>query len=360
MTPPERTRLEALGWEPGFERAFAALAEPGWRPARVALSYGGLHRILTEETDLLADVSGRLRHAAGSAAGLPAVGDWVAAAPRPAEGRATIHAVLPRRSRFARKAAGDATTEQVVAANVDTVFLVSGLDRDFNLRRIERYLSLAKTSGARPVLVLNKADLEADPASLGARVESIAAGAPVHLVSARTGTGIGELLAYAVPGQTVALLGSSGVGKSSLVNRLLGEDRQTTREVRVSDQRGRHATVHRELLELPGGGILIDTPGLREIQLWDAAEGLGDAFEDVSSLAEGCRFRDCRHEGEPGCAVLDAAAEGRLSEERLASYRKLSRELEVLATRQDGLARRAERRRWASLARLGRRHRPRG
>jgi ribosome biogenesis GTPase len=309
--------------------------------------------------ETLAEVSGRLRHRAAGPHDFPAVGDWVLLLVRPEEGWATIQGILPRRSRFSRKVPGSATEEQVVAANVDSVFLVAGLDGDFSPRRLERALVLAWESGARPVVVLNKADLGAGEER---RREAAAAapGVPIHVVSARSGEGLGALDTYLVPGQTVALLGSSGVGKSTLVNRLLGGGLQPTAEVRVGDDRGRHTTAFRELLVLPGGGMIVDTPGLREIQLWGGEEGLGQAFPDVGDLAAACRFRDCRHEGEPGCAVLEALAEGRLAAERLASYRKLAAEQRQFALRHDQRLRQAEKRRWRSIHRLARRHRPRG
>jgi ribosome biogenesis GTPase len=254
-----------------------------------------------------------------------------------------IHAVLPRKSKFSRKVAGQRTDEQVVAANVDTLFLVSGLDGDFNPRRIERYLTAAWDSGARPVVVLNKLDRCDNPDACLLEVEAVAMGVPVHRVSALKGTNVEELTAYLGPGQTVGLLGSSGVGKSTLVNHLLGEERMATGEVRASDSRGRHVTSHRQLIVLPGGaGILVDTPGLRELQLWGTADGLAAAFSDVEALARSCRFRDCGHGAEPGCAVRDAVSEGRLAAERVEHFARLGRELRHLAGRQDALARRAQ------------------
>jgi ribosome biogenesis GTPase len=289
---------------------------------------------------------------------LPAVGDWVALEVRPGEGRATIHAVLPRRSRFSRKVPGSVTEEQVVAANVDSVFLIAGLDGDFNPRRLERALVLAWESGARPVVVLNKADL-GGAEQRRREAEAATPGVPIHVVSVRTGHGLGALDVYLRRGQTVALLGSSGVGKTTLVNRLLGGGARPTADVRSGDDRGRHATSHRELVVLPGGGMIVDTPGLREIQLWGGEEGLREAFAEVGELAPACRFRDCRHEGEPGCAVLAALADGRLAAERLASYRKLAAEQRRFALRHDQRLRQAERRRWRQIHRLARRHRPR-
>jgi ribosome biogenesis GTPase len=350
--------LENLGWTPALADHFEPFARQGLAAGRVAVVHKDLCGVYTPLGELWAEVSGRMRHEAESRAQLPVTGDWVALRPRPAEGRATIHAVLPRRSAFSRKAAGAATDEHVVAANADSVFLVCGLDRDFNLRRIERALVLAAESGAEPVVVLTKADLCDDPGARMADVRDIAPAVAVHVVSSITGEGLPGLSPYVVPGRTVALVGSSGVGKSTLVNRLLGSEAQPTAEVRAHDGRGRHTTTRRELIPLAGGGWLIDTPGLRELQLWADENALPAAFADVDAVAAECRFRDCRHESEPGCAVRDALAGGRLSADRYASFLKLRKELHHLALRQDVWARQAEGRRIRSLHKLGRR-RPR-
>ncbi|HXE79461.1 MAG TPA: ribosome small subunit-dependent GTPase A [Vicinamibacterales bacterium] len=350
--------LSALGWTAREEELFRALDEPGLQPGRVAVGYGATFRVYLEEGDTLADVAGRLRHAAQSARDLPAVGDWVAVRWTP-PARAIIHAILPRKSLFARKAAGRETGEQLLAANVDTAFLVSGLDDDFNLRRIERYLALTRAAGAAPVIVLNKVDVAPDPEGQRRAVEAIAGGAPVHAISSKQGIGLEALNPYLQPGQTIALLGSSGVGKSTIINRLLGYERQRTGEVRESDHRGRHTTTYRELVPLPGGALLIDTPGMRELHLLDA-EGVDEAFEDITSLAAGCRFTDCRHESEPDCAVKAAVEEGRLSAERLAAYHKLQAELAALEARRDVLAREARQQKVRAAHRAMRRMPPKG
>ena len=320
--------LVALGWSPSRAEEFVPHAAAGCVPARVAAQHRGGYVVYGEGGDRPAEVAGQLRHASLGPADLPAVGDWVAV--RDAEGAAaaTIHSVLPRGTAFTRKAAGEGV-EQVVAANVDVVFLVSALGPDLNLRRLERYLAAGWDSGADPVVVLNKSDLADDLAAETAEVEAVAFGVPVHVVSAADGSGLDGLARHVEGNRTAALLGSSGVGKSSLVNRLLGSERQDVAELRA-DGRGRHTTTHRELIPLPGGGLLLDTPGMRELGLWEADAGLDQTFADVAELAAGCRFRDCAHEGEPGCAVLDAVAEGRLAAERLESYRKLLGELRHL------------------------------
>jgi ribosome biogenesis GTPase len=326
--------LEDLGWTPRFADAFEPHRADGVTPARVSLEHTHIYRVMSPEGDELARVSGRLRHDASGRADFPAVGDWVVVEAA-AGGDARIRAVLPRATHFSRRAAGNPTEEQVVAANIDVVFLVSGLDHDFNPRRIERYLVTAWESGAAPVIVLNKADLVEDPAPFVAEVAGLAAGVPVHAVSARHPESMEALRAHLGRGRTAALLGSSGVGKSSIANALVGEELLRTREVRESDSRGRHTTTGRQLVLLPGGGILIDTPGMRELQLWDRGEPVAGAFADIESIGEGCRFRDCRHAGEPGCAVTAAVAAGMLPAARLESYRKLQTEQAFQATQQE-------------------------
>jgi len=336
VTPPT---LEDLGWNPRVADAFEAQRAPGVEPGRISLEHTHIYRVLTAGGECLARVSGRLRHDAGGRADFPAVGDWVVLERPPGGGDARISAVLPRASRFSRRAAGNATDEQVVAANIDIVFLVSGLDGDFNPRRIERYLVTAWESGASPVILLNKADLVEDAETIAQEVADLAQGVPVHAISATRLDAIDRVRAYLTRGRTGALLGSSGVGKSSIANALLGEQRLRTHDVRESDSRGRHTTTGRQLVLLPGGGILIDTPGMRELQLWDTGESVAGAFADVESIAEGCRFRDCRHASEPGCAVLAAVAAGMLPQARLESFRKLQAEQAHQATAQDERAR---------------------
>jgi ribosome biogenesis GTPase len=272
---------------------------------------------------------------------------------------ARIHAVLPRRSKFSRKVAGAKTEEQVVAANIDRLFVVMGLDDDYSLRRIERYMLAAWESGAEPVVVLNKADLHPDPQAARSEVESVAAGIPVLVLSCRERQGLEQLDDYLVTGETVALVGSSGVGKSTLINVLYGNEVSRTGEVSEHDERGRHTTSHRELVRLPAGALLIDNPGIRELQLWSSGEALEVAFADVEELATACRFRDCRHESEPGCAVREAVAGGELDAARLSSYHRMFAELAHLERRQEEGAALEQKRRWRTIHRAARKHKPR-
>lgn len=317
--------LEALGADAALRSLFEPFAARGLVLARVAVAQCERYRLLADSGEYDAEPAGALLFHAAEAAALPVTGDWVAAravGPR----QAIVEAVLPRKTLFSRQAPGRRQEEQPVAANIDLVFLVCGLDGDFNLRRLERYLTLAARAGAEPVVVLNKADLCPGLASRMAEAAAVAGGAPVAAASATRPGGLDDLAPFLAYGRTVALLGSSGVGKSAIVNGLLGEQRLRTGEVRESDSRGRHTTTRRELIPLAAGGALIDTPGMRELQLWAGQESVEEAFGEIAALARGCRFRDCSHSGESGCAVAEAAARGALDAGRWNSYRKLMAE----------------------------------
>jgi len=323
--------LDDLGWDAAFAEAFASHQAAGLLAGRVAIEDKHAYRVVTAAGEIAAKVSGRMLHQTRARADLPKVGDWVALAPEPGGERATIHAVLPRRTAITRQAAGGTHDEQVLAANVDTAFLVQALDISFNLRRLERFLVMVHEGGAQPVVVLNKADLCDAVAQREAEARSMAGAAPVVVTSAQTRRGVSPLKAFLHPGRTVVFIGASGVGKSSLINQLYGEEILATIEVREHDAKGRHTTAWRELVLLPGGALVIDTPGMREFHMWLAGEGLEEAFPDLAELAAACHFRDCTHTSEKRCAVLEALSAGRLDRRRFESFQKLRLELDYLA-----------------------------
>jgi ribosome biogenesis GTPase len=346
--------IDSYGWSPALQHEFLSFAAHGFSPGRVIVQQRGAWRLVTPHGEVTAELSGRFVRDAG-AGGHPVAGDWVVADVRPEEGAAIIRQLLPRRTAFVRRAAGGETA-QVAAANVDVAFLVASLNADLNLRRLERYLALAYESGAEPVVVLTKSDLCADVAAAVAEVEAVALAAPVLTVSAYSGEGLDAVAARLTPGHTAVLLGSSGAGKSTLVNALAGRELMATQDIREDDARGRHTTTHRELVLLPSGGLVLDTPGMRELGLWDADGGLATAFADVERYAEACRFTDCRHRTEPGCAVRAALESGELPAERVASFDKLQRELAHLRRKEDPRLRQAEKKRWATIHRSQRAH----
>lgn len=333
--------LNELGWDDGWSSALEQLDEDNVIPARVAAQHRGAYVVWTAAGELRARAAGRLFYDHEVGEPVPAVGDWVAVR------ESTITAILPRRSAFIRKRAGFGSDEQVLAANVDTAFLLAGLDDDFSLRRLERYVTTAWDSGAVPVVVLTKADLCDDVGDALLQVETVAIGVPVVPVSNVTGVGVDEVEERLQPGRTAVLLGSSGVGKSTLLNRLAGDELMRTGAI-AADGTGRHTTTHRELVRLPSGALMIDTPGLRELQFWEG--DVGAAFEDIEALALECRFRDCAHESEPGCAVHAAIDGGTLALDRLRSWRKLQRELEAIAARTDRRLSAARKKRWKQIA----------
>jgi len=345
-------KLEDFGWNSFFQKNFQALKTSDSVPARVVSESKGSFQVYSQHGELTAKISGKMRYRAGEEKQYPAVGDWVVVKPLFSERKGIIHAVLPRKSKFSRKVAGERTEEQIVSANIDTVFIVSGLDggRNLNLRRIERYLTLAWNSGATPVIILNKVDLCPDVNIHVRSVEDIAPGISIHPVSAKERIGLDTLRNYLTKGNTTAFLGSSGVGKSALINSLLGIEKQETGEVRDDDRMGRHTTTKRELILLPSGGIVIDTPGMREIQMWAGEDDLQGAFHDIEMLAKRCRFSDCGHNVESGCAVRAAIDQGDLDPARLESYRKLQNELNYLAAREDPSTRLHEKLKWKKIA----------
>ena len=343
--------LEKLGWSEFFSSQITGgQSDSDVAVARVAEENREMYRLLSERGEFMAEVSGKFRHEISSRADFPAVGDWVLASTRSDEGRATIHRVLDRKSKFSRKIAGKKTEEQIVAANIDVVFLVSSLNSEFNLRRLERYVTLAWESGAKPVIVLNKCDLCENAEHFRDESQAAAFGVRVILASAVRGEGIAEIrelmrsdsentCGVANAAVTAALLGSSGVGKSSLINAILGSELLDTGEARAGDDKGRHTTTTRHLIVASGGGVLIDTPGMRELQLWDGSEGIAQAFGEIEELATQCKFRDCKHENEPGCAVRAAVEDGTLDAERLESFHKLGREEKHVAAKLDDAVR---------------------
>ena len=344
--------LEELGWNSFFSQHFESLHMPGIVPARVVSERRDSYQVHGQHGELSAEISGKMRYESTTADRYPAVGDWVVIKPQMNEAKAVIHGILPRRSKFSRKEAGTVANEQIVAANLDVVFIVSGLDggRNLSMGRIERYLSLTWSGGAQPVIILNKVDLCPDVGACVEDVESVALGVPIYPVSATERIGLDALRKHLARGQTAAFLGSSGVGKSALINALLGTERQEVAGVRQGDAKGRHTTTRRDLILLPGGGAVIDTPGMREIQMWTDEDHPQQAFQDVETLAEGCRFRDCQHHTEPGCAVKAAIRGGDLDASRLQAFRKLQKELDHLARRQDHKARLEEKAKWKRIS----------
>ena len=345
--------LESLGWNDRLSSQYEPFAGDGTVAGRVSVQHRGAYDVLTELGELRCEVPRRLVYEAATTAELPVVGDWVVVTPVPDNATGTITAVLPRHTKFSRKVAWQAAEEQVLAANVDVAFLVTSLNEDLNLRRLERYLILAWESGARPVIVLTKADLHPAPDLAVAEVETVSGGVPVQAISSLTGQGLDEVRELLGPGLTAVLLGSSGVGKSTLVNTLAGEEILATQEIR-DDGKGRHTTTHRELVQLPTGALVIDTPGIRELQLWVADDGIDEAFDDITELFTHCRFSDCAHDSEPGCAVHAALDDGTLSAERWDSYLKLQRELEHLDRKLDKRAASEARKKWKKLGQEGR------
>jgi ribosome biogenesis GTPase len=344
--------LESLGWTPFFEAQIDLERDAALIPARVVEEQRGSYQLMGAGGEWRAELAGRLRHEmAGDWAAAPCTGDWVLARVPPAHENgspALIHHVFMRRTKFSRKEAGNRTAEQIIAANVDTIFLVQSLNRDLNPRRLERYLALLWESGAEPVVVLSKADLCGEPEPLLAEVRQAARGVTVHVTSSVKAHGLDVLTPYLQTGRTVALVGSSGVGKSTIVNRLRGEEVMRVRDIR-DDDRGRHTTTSRHLVMLPGGGMLLDTPGMRTVLMWEGEEGLKTAFEDIEAIAARCKFRDCKHGEEPGCAVREAIERGELDAARYRNYLKVGREILHEAAKTDVRVRMEQQRKWRKI-----------
>jgi ribosome biogenesis GTPase len=353
-------QLTDLGWSPYFESFFEEYRKCGYSPLRITRVNRGNFIATDGSVDFSCEVTGRFSFQSDGRESYPAVGDWVAVSVLPNEPKAMIHAVLPRKSAFVRKVAGELSDEQIVASNIDTVFIVTGLDQNFNLRRIERYLSLAWESKAVPVLLLNKSDLCDDSEEKRDAVASIAIGVDTFMLSARLQNGISFLHNYITLGKTVAFIGSSGVGKSTIINSLLGTDHLKVSEVSDLGSRGRHTTTFRELIILPSGGMVIDTPGMREIQVWGDECGLEQTFSDIEELSENCRFKDCAHVNEPGCAIQEAIAIGTLDSKRLDNYFKLKKEFAYLSDRQTMKPSAIEKSRWKNISKYGKELKKRG
>lgn len=340
--------LDSLGWSPAWQFKLDELGDPTLVPARVAATERTGLLLWTKDGERFTPLSGK--HLTDT--DRPTVGDWVALTPEPA---VRVVDRLPRESLLERRAAGETTASQALAANVSTAFVMTSLNRDFNPRRLERTIALVWDAGATPVVVLTKRDVCEDPGPYEREARDVAIGVDVHAISALDGTGLDALAPYLGRGQTVALLGSSGVGKSTLTNALAAETHQVVKAIRAHDARGRHTTTQRQLVRLAGGGLLVDMPGLREVGLYQNEAGLSEVFSDVEALADACRYRDCRHESEPGCGVRAAVEAGTLAADRLASYRKLKREIAYVTRRADARARTEEQRKWKQISKQSRR-----
>lgn len=352
--------LEQYGFTNEMKDAFNENSQPGLVPARIITEHRGLYRVVCESGERFAEISGKYHYHLEEKGGYPAVGDWVVLEAAGSEDRAVIHDILPRKTQFIRRDSWSADGMQVVAANFDIVFICTSLNKNYNLRRIERYLTLSWESGAIPAIILSKADLCEDVERKVLEVEAIAPGVKVHVVSAVNGTGLEELQGYLSKGVTMVMLGSSGVGKSTLINALAGKEVLKTSAAREDDDRGRHTTTHRQMVLLPQGGVLLDTPGMRELGIVNAEEGLGDAFSDISEIAANCRFNDCKHHREPGCAVKRALADGTLDPMRYENYLKLKKEAKYVESKENRQLQVAQKQQNKKLSKFSKEHRKSG
>ncbi len=342
--------LSDYGWDSGFRDEFHEYHEKGFLPARVIESNRLIYKLVSEKGVLSGKLSGRFCHNCNSKADYPTVGDWIAYKPTFQKGFVPLQGILCRRSKFSRKVAGDESDEQVVASNIDTIFIVSGLDRDYNIRRLERYVTLAAESQADYALILNKADLCDDIDKVLAEIHGLFPDIPVYSISALENSGLQQLEPHLIAGKTVVFLGSSGVGKTTIINRLLGEDRLKTGPVRTQDSRGRHVTTSKNIILLPSGGLVIDTPGLREIQLLASGEGLTSAFSEIEEYAQGCKYKACTHTTEPKCAVQKAVGDGTIAVKRLENYQKMQKEIAYNMSRYDVVERNKRKRFWKNIS----------
>ncbi len=346
----EFTKLSRLGWDNFFENDFTKFSSIGFVPGRISRVNKNAYLVQCQKGEFNAEVSGKFHFNADAQSDFPAIGDWVAMREIPDENKAIIEHVLLRKNYFSRKVAGVKTDEQIIASNIDYLFIITSLNLDLNIRRIERYITLAIERDVKPVIILSKSDQCENVDAKISEVRSALSGVHVHAVSALFNTGIEEISEYFEVGKTVAVVGSSGVGKSTLINKLLGEDSLVVKEIGAHKDKGKHTTTHRELLSLPGGGMIIDTPGMREIQLWEGSEGINETFSDVEQYLGKCKFGDCRHESEPGCAIRKAIDEGELDNNRFRSYMKLQRELTWMENRKDKKAAHEQKKKWKKIS----------
>lgn len=342
--------LKDLGWNDFFENHSENYQDNNFLVGRICSEYRNSYKVFSKIGELTANISGKFRNICKNLQDYPAIGDWVIFDLIENENKAIIQSILPRKSKFSRKVAGNNTQEQIVAANIDTAFIVCALNYDFNLRRIERYLSLVWQSGANPIIILTKIDLCDDLANKLAQINSIAFGVDIHLINNITNDGIKDLHTYCKQGNTIVLLGSSGVGKTSLINNLLGENKLLIQKLRKKIDKGKHTTTHRQMFFLAQGGLIIDTPGMRELQLWNAQEGVSSYFDDIETIAKGCRFKNCKHQNEPDCAVKKALENGNLDIKRLENYAKIQKELAYLSRKQNQYEAQLDKEKWKKIS----------